>query len=196
MYVASVQKTGNQISAVTLEDKDGRTHVVQTKILIDATEYGDILPLTGVPYRIGNATNTSPNPNACIQDITYLAIMKKYPSGVPNELWIQSPPPGYNQALEAQFAKMVTKNGNPWGKRPVNWSAHNGYRGIPDSSNPQNYTDKNPETITKTGINFANDFPVTTQYLEDIQLRQTINCQAKLKTIQFIYYVQHNLGLS
>lgn len=194
MYVASVQKTGNQISAVTLKDKDGRTHVVQTKILIDATEYGDILPLTGVPYRIGNATNTSPNPNACIQDITYLAIMKKYPSGVPSELWIQSPPPGYNQALEAQFAKMVTKNGNPWGKRPVNWSAHNGYRGIPDSSNPQNYTDKNPETITKTGINFANDFPVTTQYLEDIQLRQTINCQAKLKTIQFIYYVQHNLG--
>ena len=52
-----------------------------SKILIDATEYGDIIPMTGARYRVGNSVVGNINPNSCIQDITYTAIIKKYPGG-------------------------------------------------------------------------------------------------------------------
>lgn len=196
--VVSVQKTGNQITGVTLSNNQ----VVSSKILIDATEYGDVIPLTGAGFRVGNGTNTSPNPNACIQDITYTSVMKYYPNGVPSGLKISTPPTGYNADVRARFATIVKDGGKTsWNPAitpayPVNWSVHNTYRGMPNST-------ERTANLTKTGINWANDYPaplpyidysngitLNAKYLTDLNYRRQINCEAKLKTYQFMYYVQ------
>ena len=52
-----------------------------SKVLIDATEYGDIIPMTGADYRVGNPTNASINLNAPIQDITYTATIRQCEPG-------------------------------------------------------------------------------------------------------------------
>lgn len=195
--VVSVTKTGNAVTGVLVK-QNGSTKKLTSKILVDATEYGDLLPLAGAPYRAGNSTNASLNTAACLQDITYTAIIKKYPSGLPANLKIASPPPGYTKDVEKGFAQIVAKEGkSTWtGAYPVNWAIHSSYRGTPDSGGNGSYKAVNPSAITKTGINWANDFPVTVQYLKDKAYRKQKNCEAKLKTIQFLYYAQTVLGAS
>lgn len=205
--ISSVEKTNNAITGITTSNNQS----IQTNIVIDATEYGDVIMLTEPNYRLGNGTKQSPSSNACIQDITYLAVMKKYPNGVPSELKITTPPPEYTDAIKQIFRGIVSQSGNTtWtGAYPVTWNVHNAYRGMPDSSSPENYdagNSNNYSQISKTGINWANDFPrnaytgssdpifLPTTYLTDKNYRKQVNCNAKLRTIQFIYYVQTELG--
>lgn len=200
--VKEVKKDGDKVSSVvlSLNNQD-----VKTKVLIDATEYGDVIPLTGANYRIGNGTNTSPKTNACIQDITYPAHIKYYPAGVPEDIKIKTPPPGYNATLVSKFARILDKNSTATkfeGSYPTSFLVHNWYRGIPNSSISNDTTDP-----TKTSLNWLNDYPATqpyidysdgivlsTRYLEDINYRKQINCEAKLKTIQVLYYIQNELN--
>lgn len=187
--VTKVIKEGSQITWVELNNQTN----IETRLVIDATEYGDILPLAQAEYRYGNATNSSPNASACIQDITYLAVVKKYPSGIPTELKIKSPPPGYDATVKQKFAAIVTRNGSDTfnGQYPYSVALHNSYRGMPNSS-------LTTSEITKTGVNWANDYaiPNAQSYLEDPISRKNANCNAKLHTLQFIYYLQTELGLS
>lgn len=187
--ITKVFKDGSQITGVELNNQTNIT----TKLLIDATEYGDILPLAQADYRYGNSTNTNYVDNSCIQDITYLAVVKKYPNGVPDALKIKTPPPGYNDSIKQKFAAIVTKNGSNTfnGQYPFSVSLHNSYRGMPNSQSTSN-------EITKTGVNWANDYaiPNARSYLDDLEYRKTTNCSAKLHTIQFIYYLQTELGLT
>lgn len=185
--ITSVQKSGSKVTGVTLSGG----HAVATKVLIDATEYGDILPLAGANYRLGNTNSTDPNPNSCIQDITYNAVIKKYPNGVPAELKITSPPPGYSDQVRQMFAAITTKDStNGWLIYPVSWETHNQYRAML-------YNSDRSEVI-KTGVNWANDWPtpltLKINYLTDLNYRFQANCDAKLRTIQFIYYAQHDMG--
>lgn len=204
--------------------QDGR--ILGSKILIDATEYGDVLAKSPASYRIGNLTKetVSSNPNACIQDITYNAVVKKYPrtdpdisgSGVPSGLLIpQSSTPSANTYVNTRkaFCDHVTVDGLPiagctdlgQGVNPMwNFNQNNEYRAVPDTS-----TSSVSGQITRTGVNFANDYPaeyaymkpsgftnttLKVQYLEDPTYRKKGNCEAKLKTLQFIYYMQNELG--
>lgn len=199
--VYDVLKSSNTVKGVITED--GKEF--NSKVVIDATEYGDVIPLTGARYRVANSVSTDINPS-CVQDITYTAIIKKYPNGVPGQLFMETPPPGYSEAKN-YFKEVVTKDGSNWytnwGSYPVNWITHTAYRGIPDSSNPNDYTASvtDASKITKTGVNWANDYPgnfigsatLSLEYLEDPVYRRKINCEAKLKTLQFIYYTQHDL---
>ena len=176
------------------------------RVVIDATEYGDLLPLAGVDYRVGNSlASTGLNPTACVQDITYTAVLKKYPNGVPPNLKMSSPPGGadsYNAQLP-KFRSYIAVNGtNTFGggtpgspPYPYSWDIHTAYRGMPDSTNPTFYTALQSQMalITKTGVNWANDYPYTVAALERVN-RQAANCEAKLETLQFLYYAQTELG--
>jgi hypothetical protein len=181
----------------------------QARVIIDATEYGDLLPLAGVDYRVGNSRAAfGINPGACVQDITYTAVIKKYPGGVPAGLVITHPPepadgnPADSYAnAAAKFRQYITFNGTttfgggtpPAPPYPYSWAVHSAYRGMPDSSNPSFYTGVQQDSITKTGVNWANDFPYTAGSLDRAN-RFAQNCRAKLQTLQFIYYAQTELG--
>ncbi len=201
--VTGVLKSGNTVAGVATINGSYTAHVV-----IDATEYGDVISMSGAKYRVGNSTNESPNASACMQDITYTAVIKKYPNGVPDELKIKTPPPGYNSTIKDLFARIISKTPAASGY-PYDWSFHNGYRGLPDSSNPASYTGDQGNKITKTVINWANDYTalypynipagatnpnLSVQFLLEPGFRLQSTCAAKLKTIQFIYYMQTELG--
>jgi len=167
---------------------------VRGKVVIDATEYGDLLALAGVPYRVGNTRSDALNPDACVQSITYAAVIKKYPGGVPSSLKIAAAPSGYAEA-RPEFAAVVAPGGSTTPSRlPVSFSYHNAYRGVPDSAAPGSYRSIDHALITKTGVNWANDHPATVRFVEDRTYRKQLACRAKLKTIQFLYHVQSTLG--
>jgi hypothetical protein len=209
--VKEVLREGTRISGIRLAD--GRRFLAD--ITIDATEYGDLLPLAGAAYRLGNSSSDASEPGACVQDITYTAVIKKYPGGVPGDLILKEKPPGYDKQ-EPSFRNMISDSGLKWPgwpvKYPVDFIMHNAYRGLPDSSNPMNYDASSREAaekITKTNLNCANDFPRLTRhvllpneitlgvdYIENKQVRFQTNCLAKLRTLQLIHYIQNVLGQS
>ena len=185
--VTRVLKQGNTVQGVAVGGRLFTGHIV-----IDADEYGDILPLAGADYRLGNGTGTNPKPASCVQDITYTAVIRKYPTGVPSRLVFHQPVPGYTPAIASRFAAAM----------PHGFAAFAAFRGLPDLAAPAS-TIINPVTgegITRTSLNLdlANDFPpsgtLSTRFVSDPIVRVQTACQAKLLTLQLIYYIQHDLG--
>ena len=146
----------------------GPTDAWKSHVLIDATEYGDLLPMTFGDYRVGNwrrFSGSTPSPDACVQDITYTAIIRKYaplpvpqipePDGycVPGQLcmanvfwtWVSdNPPSSYPGSHPYPFSC-------PW-----SWAGFNAYRGLPDSATPNPM----PGPVTRTQSNYeVTDFP-------------------------------------
>ncbi len=215
--VQEVIQSGNKIKGIITDN--GKFNA---RIVIDATEYGDVIVLSSLNYRVGNTNRTILNPAACIQDITYTAAIKKYPLGVPANIDLRgknAPPPfyipQYNSATgnfdwvpqtyedaKIKFSNIVKKGGAGWpGPYPKNFITHNAYRAVPDSSNPEDYSSLEPEKITKTFVNWANDYPgldpytLSIKYLTDKIFRERVICEAKLMTIHFLYYIQDPQGL-
>lgn len=189
--VDRVLSSGNTVTGVVT--KDGLE--LRGKVTIDATEYGDVLPLSPARFRLGRYSSDRVRQDGCVQDITYTAIVRKYPDGLPPELELKNPPPGYNAALRQSFSRIVRADGSgqlPF-RTPVNWAVHNAYQAMPDSALPGNYTGVDPEKITKTGVNLANDYAVGLDIFNRSR-RKAAACAAKLRTLQFLYYVQHDLG--
>lgn len=185
--VTSVLKDGTTVKGVNAGNK-----TFSSKVVVDADEYGDILPLAGANYRIGNGTNTQPpTSKGCIQDITYTEVMRKYDKGAPANLTFKKPPPGYTPELVAQFKKALA-NG---------FAKFAAFRGFPDDAHPGSKPD--PRTgvgITRTSLNLdaSNDYPLkgtlSTQFLSDKKYRADAICKARLLTLQLTYYIQHDLG--
>ena len=208
--ITAVQKNGNTVTGVSLKAGDGSRRNYTCSVLIDATEYGDILPLAKTQYRAGNTPSKFLDTNAMIQDITWVVILHKYNTGVPQYLKPRNPLPGYDLA-KRNYESYVTPEGYNFKNMypvalPVNFMTHNAYRGLPDSTNPYSYTaDKDTRPyITKTSVNWGNDYPGTygwngrrglpVSYLEDKNLRLQVEREALIKTLHFIYYVQNELG--
>ena len=192
-HVTKVIKNGDTITGVDLTAITAKGAVerhVSCRVLIDATEWGDVIPLTGARYRVGNCTNEAITPVRAIQDATWTAVVKQYPKGVPAGFVIPSPPPGYSDAVHKAFSKSLVEGdavdtkGKPW-----NFATFIGYRGMPDSSRPG---DAPP--ITRTHLNYNNDFHLSIAEVEDPAKRQ-LACRAmRLKTRHLIYYIQSTLG--
>jgi FAD-dependent oxidoreductase family protein len=119
--VERVLAAGNHVEGVVTSS--GAT--IRSKVLIDATEYGDVLPLVPGQYRTGKYIGKDVDANGCVQWITYTAVVKKYPTGVPEKLRMKNPPPGYAEARN-KFARQIQADGNPVDRvLPVNWAIHN-----------------------------------------------------------------------
>lgn len=196
-YPTRVNVENNVITEI--ETNKGKT--IHGKVFVDATEYGDFLSLAGDDYKIGKYQNTTYLTNSCVQDITYVAVVKKYYT-IPDELKIKTPPPGYTHEIEQSFAKIVSPNGSTtWRVFPTTWETHKEYRAIPNSG--EGYS---PLYTTKTEINMPNDFPsndyfnpsvtLSTEFIENKEYRKEVACAAKMKTIYFLYYLQAVLGKS
>ena len=182
--VVKVLSDGNTVTGVVT----AKSQTLRSKILIDATEYGDVLPLTPARYRSGNTIGPDTH-NSCTQAITWTATIRKYPNGVPPELQVRNPPPGYDQWVD-KFRHSMRADGNPANRNlPVSFPQYAEYRGIPDLANPQDYTAAEPRKITRTSMNWFDDFDVTTAVL-DRATRNNVICAAKLKTLSELYYLQ------
>jgi len=133
--IKDVEREGTKVIGVKTSVDD-----IKCKILIDATEYGDIIPMAGVPYRAGNSVFPNINPEAMIQDITWTAVIKYYPDGVPEYLKAKSYLANYIEEHKRNYSRYLIAAGgdNPW-EMPQSLLTHNAYRAVPDSSVPGFY---------------------------------------------------------
>jgi hypothetical protein len=175
---AEKTETGWRVSVSTGKQKK----VIETKILIDATELGDVAASLNVGHRIGMDaradTGESFAPlqaNDIIQDLTYVVILQDYGEGVDKTI---AKPEGYNKedfhcACEGQKSAEGTPSGNclqmmQYGKLPnnkymINW----------------------PRCGNDYYLNLIN---------KKRQERDVLLKEARLHTMRFLYYLQSELG--
>lgn len=208
--VVGVRRDGVLVTGATITGPGGRK-LVASRVLVDATEWGDVLPLAGAAYRVGKSTNTSRPVQGCVQDTTYVAVIRRYPGGVPQQLRIAAPPPGYATDAPLFREKLSTvkeclseptsttpppcydwTRGDPR-KFPVNWRTYVAYRGLPDSLNPSSYTSSQPDAITLTALNWFNDYPLDVRAVEDRDVRRQRVCEAQRRTLSLIYFIQKEI---
>lgn len=180
--------TGVEVQSITSSGNVSRT--IHCQVLVDATEWGDVIPLTGARYRVGNCTSDDIDPKRHVQSNTWTAVVKQYPQGVPEELHMKEAPPGYTDKIEAYFARTLVNGDQIDTKaKPWTWETFIGYRGMPDSSRKG---DSPP--ITRTHLNYNNDLNSTIAEIEDPVRREETNRTMRMKTLHLLYFIQHKLG--
>ena len=163
--------------------RDGRRFRVRARVLIDATELGDIAARCGVPYDIGMESRevtgeriAPAEPNGIIQDLTYVAVLKDYGRDVSIDR-----PMDYDSTLYACCcanplcinpkepdriwpADMMLSYGRlPGGKYMINWPIE------------------------------GNDFYINIIEMSLEERREALK-KARAFTMGFIYFIQHELG--
>lgn len=154
-----------------------------SKVLIDATELGDILPMLSEEYSIGMDSKTMYNEdiapdtkNNIIQDFTYVMILKDYGYNVKiNE------PENYN--VEEFFCSTLSKN-CPESDKAL-WSPNQmmEYGRLPNN---------------KIMINwpiYGNDYYSNLIEMNNDE-REIVIQKAKKKSLRFLYYIQNELGFN
>ncbi len=202
--VVEVRKQGEAITGVVVEitNEQGSTRKsLSCKVMVDATEYGDVIPLTGARYRSGNSTSAKLNPAALVQDHTWTAVVREYPAGVPDHLKIKTPPPGYETGAGRRYRNYQEHGFMLWGgagkgiKGARHWRVYFAWRGMADSDSPLTGL-RSAQRHTQCGFNGGNDYPVTVATLENAQQRLLDEREGIYRTLGTLYYFQHELGVN
>ncbi len=170
--------------AVTVK-KDGEKQVIQTKVLIDATELGDVAKYCGVKYDIGmearaiSGEEIAPEEaNDIIQDLTYVMILKDY--GVDKTI---SKPASYDPS----FFYCTAQSDNCTDPKPgqVLWSADQmiRYGQLPNNKYMINWPIE------------GNDYYVNIIEMDDDARAEALE-KAKQFSLCYLYYLQTELGFS
>lgn len=173
----------NNCWKVTLLRPDGTTEIVVSKVLIDATELGDVAKSCGVGYDIGmesrDSTNESiapDNANGIIQDLTYVAILKDY--GV--DVTIPEPkgysPTEFACACANQLCKSPKEPDRIWSKDKMIT-----YGKLPNNKYMINWPIE------------GNDYYINLVEMLPEERKEALQA-AKDHTIRFIYFLQKELG--
>jgi len=192
-----VLKRDVAVTGVVLE-KDGAKKSPACKVLIEATEYGDVLPLTGARYRVGTSKSDQLDPESVVQHHTWLGVIREYPEGLPDRLRIKSAPPGYNPN---RYKKSQLYGRLIWGgigkeyKGPRVYRVLLAWRGMADSDSDMTGI-ASQQRHTQCGLNGGRqDYPVTVAGIEDPAVRRAQQTDGIYRTLCEIYFLQHELGL-
>lgn len=160
---------------------DGKT--IQTRILIDATELGDVAAKVGIKYDLGMDTQSTYNEviapqkaNNIIQDLTYAAILKDYGAGANKTL----PKPANYTASEFNCACKEFCD-NPNAKRQNPCASLMTYAKLP-----------NGKVLINWPIN-GNDYYANMVEMSENERENAIR-EAKAVTLRFVYFLQTELG--
>ena len=168
-----------------VQGPDGKRLKARAKVVIDATELGDVAAMCGIPSHIGmdssSDTGESIAPaeaNGTVQDMTYVAVLKDF--GPDADVRIPEPP-GYNRrAYVNSCQNPLNDNPNP---ARVLWPAANmiSYGRLPGGKYMINWPIE------------GNDYYAQTISL-DSAARDSVNNLAKNFTLGFVYFIQNELG--
>jgi len=201
--VVAVRKSGDTVNGVTVDLAGGTAasrRDLSCRVLVDATEYGDVIPLTGARYRVGNSISDAVDPQALVQDHTWTAVVREYPGGVPEHLQIKTPPPGYERSQAKRYRKFQHGGMLIWGgvgkemKGPRDWRVYFAWRGMVDAESPL-IGKRSAQRHTQSGFNGGNDYPVTAATIEDPAQRRRDEREGIYLTLGTLYYFQQVLGL-
>lgn len=206
--VTSVRKEGNAVTGATVREwteQGPRERFVACHVLVDATEYGDVIPLTGARYRMGNTTSDRRSLSARLQDHTWVGVIREYPDGVPPHLQFKEPPPSA-EYIRKRFRNYALHGTPQWGgehrrtagsserKPPRVWWGYVAWRGMPDSLSAAT-GEPTEQRHTRCGLNGGNDYPVSAATLEDDQRRRRDELAGINLTLGIVWWFQNVLGL-
>ena len=182
----SVPKNGNRISGAVIEH-DNEQITFNAKVTVEATEYGDVLEMAGVPYRLGreakSETGESHAPDQAdmeVQDMTLCAILKKYDGQAP----AIEKPANYDPAeFDCSVAEYCSTPDADYLNHPV----HDFQSFITYASLPEN----------KYLLNWpfhSNDSPDSVSIFGTAEERAEAIEKARQRTLRFVYFMQNELN--
>jgi hypothetical protein len=196
--ITGVVKEGNRVTGVAVDGIDYSAAVV-----IDATEFSDLYPMIdGLEYEVGD-------PAGCVQDTTWLAIRGWYPNGqTPPQL---VPP----QDAIAQIYAIYGSESDRWldhfrgevvgntartiggGPTVLPWDldTETAYRALAEGRFDISLIPDAP-SITKTGVNYANDSALGVDAIEDPAVREQEFRKALHITYAYLWYLRWELGVT
>jgi hypothetical protein len=178
-YVTNIIKVGNLIKGAFFKNDKNEVLEVIAKVTIDATDIGETLKMAGADYRLGmdsrNETKEANAPikaNDIVQDLTWVAILKDYGKGADKTI---VKPSNYNPANFKGSCVETVDN------IKIDCDKMLSYGKLPNNKYMINWPTK------------GNDI-----YLNVIEMsREERNkelLKAKNYTLQFVYYIQNELG--
>jgi FAD dependent oxidoreductase len=139
----TVLKEGNKITGATFRNSDNTEVIkVKAKVVIDATELGDVLAAAGAAYDLGmddpaiSGETEARQKNDIIQDLTWAAVLKDYGAGtdktIPRPVQYDSikyfcstsDAPCNGKPYIYDVKKVLNYGKLPNGKYMLNWPAH------------------------------------------------------------------------
>jgi len=135
--IVEVYKEKNKVTGALIKLKNGSRVKVNCKILIESTEFGDVLQLAGIPYRLGrDAKSSTGEPDAPdiaddeIQDMTFCAILKKYETDAPPV----KAPDGFDFSIfkNSTSVDSDTNDENYLNHKLHNWDSFISYAALPN----------------------------------------------------------------
>ncbi len=164
-------------------DHQGKSVVVKAAVLIDGTDLGDVAAAVGASYSLGMDARTDTGEsiapekaNDIIQDLTFAAILQDY--GTEQTAHLLEAPPGYDLA---QFACSCQTLCQDEAEKPHPCETMMTYAKLPND---------------KYMINWpmhGNDIYLDIVEMAPAQRAKALEA-AKLKTLQFVYFIQQELG--
>lgn len=178
-YITDIIKVGNLVKGAVFKNDKNEILEISAKVTIDATDIGESLKMAGAEYRLGmdskletNEANAPMKANDIVQDLTWVAILKDY--GVNADKTIPKPS-NYNAANFKGSCVETVDN------IKIDCDKMLSYGKLPNHKYMINWPTK------------GNDV-----YLDVVELsREERNkelLKAKNYTLQFVYYIQNELG--
>lgn len=180
----AVDIQGQGRHSVQFVNSRGEKLKVTAKLVIDATELGDLLPMAKLPYDLGMEAGAMTGEkvgvaetNDIVQDLTYTAILKDYGPAADCTL---VRPEGYNPGeFNGACTDYYTDSSLP--KPSVTARQMLDYARLPGGKYLINWPNRGNDTY----LNIIEASPAE----RALKLKQ-----AKATTLRFIYFIQHQLG--
>lgn len=178
-YFKEVIKENNTVKGAIFENDKKKQLKVFAKITIDATDIGETLKNAGADYYLGmdsktetGEENAPEKANNIVQDLTWVAILKDYGQGADKTI---AKPDGYNPE---NFAGCCNETVD---RQAIDCDQMLTYGKLPNNKYMINWPKK------------GNDVYLNVTELSREEREKELE-KAKNYTLQFVYYIQHELG--
>lgn len=166
-------------------------------LVLDGTELGSMAAMAGIARYVGSriVTGCDMSPvDSRIQDITFTCTIRRYPGGIPEELKVPAPPPGYDLLLEDLRTHFPPSGEVDPKLRKPGPDGFAGYRAAPDFASERYWLGSDWTSVTRTNLNYRNDTLTPAAYLYDQAVRDETDRRALNATLSILYYLQNELG--
>ncbi len=183
--LVEVLRDGDVIRGAVFETGSGSLEI-RAGVTVEATEYGDVLELGQVPYRLGRESREQTGephapevPDLEIQDLTMVATLRRYPDKAPPVAL----PPGFDVArFDCSTSQICSVQDAAWWNHKLHdWDSFLSYALLPNGLFMLNWPFH------------SNDYPAQGLFGTMQERAETI-AQAKRRTLAYVHYIQNHLG--
>lgn len=178
-HLIEVLKDGNKVTGAVFANEKQEKLTVQAKVVIDATDLGDGLAMAGAAYDLGmearsvtGEANAPEAENDIVQDLTWVAILKDFGRNADRSI---EKPASYDPELFRGSCAMTVDS------IAIDCNKMLTYGKLPNNKYMINWP-KHGNDIYLNVVEMSRD-----ERMEELK-------KAKERTLNFVYYIQHELG--